>query len=122
MNQIVRAIQAQRSSDCSQEIWNPWARIDGQPPGESSDTGNDGFTAACDVASATDDEIRVGQTDAPRTLVVVAVSRFGDDTYGGFARDANGNILVEFDTAFRPTDGSDCWLYVAQSNYWDQQS
>ena len=122
VNAVVRAIQAQRATDCNQEIWNPWARIDGTPPGASSDTSRDGFTAACDISSAADTTARVGQTDAPRTLVVVAASRFGSATYGGFARDANGNIMVEFDTAFRPTDGSDCWLYVAQSNYWDQQS
>ena len=30
--------------------------------------------------------------------------------------------MVEFDDEFRPTDGSECWLYIAQSNYWDQKS
>ena len=46
VNSIVRAIQAQRSSDCNQEIWNPWAHINGKPPGETADTGTNGFTAA----------------------------------------------------------------------------
>ena len=33
-----------------------------------------------------------------------------------------GNIVIEFANCNRPTDGSYCWLYVAKSNYWDQQS
>ena len=124
VNSIVRAIQAQRSTDCNQEIWNPYAHIIGVPPGATATSGNvdsNGYSAAC-VASATATAVRIGQTDAPSTLVTVAVSRFGNATYGGFSRDSNGNILVEFDTEYRPTDGSDCWLYIAQSNYWDQQS
>ena len=47
VNQIVRSIQAQRANDCNQEIWNPWARIEGTPPGASGATGNEGFTANC---------------------------------------------------------------------------
>ena len=122
VNSMVRAIQAQRASDCNAEIWNPYAFIKGTPPGVGATALTaSGFSVAC-FASATVTDIHIGQTDSPGTLVTVAKSRFGNATYGGFARDANGNILVEFATANRPTDGSDCWLYVAQSNYWDQQS
>ena len=125
VNAVVRAIQAQRATDCNQEIWNPWAHIVGVPPGATSSSGNvatRGFGAACGVDGTAGGGIRIGQTDVPRTLEVVADSRHNNATYGGFARDAAGNIMVEFASAYRPTDGSDCWLYVAQSNYWDQQS
>ena len=121
VNQIVRAIQAQRAADCNAEIWNPFAHIAGTPPGGSAITSN-GFTTACTVTSGTAVGDRVGQTDIPTTLKTVALSRFGSTAYGGFARDSNGNMLVEFATANRPTDGSDCWMYISQSNYWDQES
>ena len=125
VNQIVRAVQAQRAADCNQEVWNPFASIDdGVPPGGlAGATLVDGFTAYCaDVAATPPVGILIGNTNTPQTLANLAKSRAGNATYGGFARDAGGNILVEFQTAFRPTDGSQCWMYVAQSNYWDQKS
>ena len=126
VNQIVRAVQAQRAADCNQEVWNPYAHIEGQPPGGAAEVTSDGFTAYCaDVATAAGTAatgILIGNTDTPQTLANLALSRKASGTYGGFARDATGNILVEFATTSRPTDGSQCWMYVAQSNYWDQKS
>ena len=124
VNQIVRAVQAQRAADCNQEIWNPWATHIGTPPGASAETSRAGFTSSsCGITSLTaPDSLRVGNTDVPSTLLSIAHSRFENTTYGGFARDAQGNIMVEFGINWRPTDGSNCWLYVAQSNYWDQKS
>ena len=122
VNSMVRAIQAQRASDCNQEIWNPFATIIGTPPGGSATTVK-GFSAGCGITSAdAPTSLSVGQTDVPNTLLLVGRSRFENATYGGFARDSVGNIMVEFDDKFRPTDGSACWLYIAQSNYWDQKS
>ena len=122
VNSMVRAIQAQRASDCNQEIWNPFASIDsGSPPG-STLTIADGFTADCADDSDPIVPEPIGNTDTPMTLAIVAASRMADGTYGGFARDSVSNILVEFDDGFRPTDGSKCWLYISQSNYWDQKS
>ena len=122
VNQIVRSIQAQRAADCNQEVWNPYAHIAGTPPGGTAITTN-GFLAACaDVAGTPPVGILIGNTDTPQTLANLAKSRAANTTYGGFARDATGNILVEFATASRPTDGSQCWMYVAQSNYWDQKA
>ena len=122
VNQIVRSIQAQRAADCNQEVWNPFAHIEGTPPGgEEIDT--NGFTSDCaDVAGDPPVGILVGNTYTPQTLANLAKSRADSSTYGGFARDATGNILVEFEDDSRPTDGSQCWMYVAQSNYWDQKS
>ena len=121
VNQIIRSIQAQRAADCNQEVWNPYAHIAGTPPGGTAIT-TDGFGPPCADAQDPVAPLTIGNTDTPTTLANLAKSRFGSDTYGGFARDATGNILVEFETASRPTDGSQCWLYVAQSNYWDQKA
>ena len=125
VNQIIRAVQAQRAADCNQEIWNPYANIAGTPPGTTTPVATNGFLAACaDVATTSGPAtgIVIGNTDTPQTLANLALSRKASITYGGFARDAAGNILVEFATAHRPTDGSQCWMYVAQSNYWDQKA
>ena len=129
VNQIIRAVQAQRAADCNQEIWNPYAAIKGTPPGATVDAAS-GFTDSCATEGggagglwrSADVPANVGNTTTPTTLAQLAASRFASDTYGGFARDAGGSILVEFSVLNRPTDGSQCWLYVAQSNYWDQKA
>ena len=93
-NAVIRAIQAQRAADCNREVWNP--KVD---------------AAALSDCSATS----IGDTDVPSGLVAAA----GGD---GLAKDADGNIMVEFVQANRPTDGSECWLYIAKANYWDQKA
>ena len=107
VNVMVRAIQAQRANDCNQEIWNPEAIFGG---------GGGFIPSSCTTP--------VGNTDVPATLAALKSAR--NDTsgaaYGSFARDAAGNIMVEFVAANRPTDGSLCWMYVAKSNYWDQEA
>ena len=118
VNQIIREIQAQRAADCNQEVWNPFAHIVGTPPGGTAIT-TEGFSAPCANNADPVVPVTIGNTETPTTLANLAKSRFGNATYGGFARDASGNILVEFHTTNRPTDNSQCWLYVARSNYWD---
>ena len=121
-NSMVRAIQAQRASDCNAEIWNPYVIGKGTPPGGSA-IAEIGFTASTCAPTAADTAGHmIGQTDVPSTLKEVSFSRVALHTYGGFARDAAGNLMVEFSTGNRPTDGSQCWMYIAQSNYWDQKS
>lgn len=123
VNQVVKAIQAQRSNDCNREVWNPFARVDGTPSGATAISGASGFTTACGDASDPVVPQTIGNTDTPSTLASVVATRVGDsNSYGGFARDAEGNILVEFNSGYRPTDGSACWLYVSKSNYWDQKA
>ena len=124
VNSMVRAIQAQRASDCNQEVWNPFVQVTGTPPGGTVVVSNSGFQngpATCMPSTAGDDHM-IGQTNLPTTLDNVAQTRGWQSAYGGFARDASGNILVQFVNEYRPTDGSKCWLYIAQSNYWDQKS
>ena len=125
VNSMVRAVQAQRASDCNQEIWNPYAQIIGQPPGGGTNVANSGFQTGSSVClpGTAGADFLIGQTNLPSTLESLAQTRvWQNPTYGGFARDASGNILVQFASAYRPTDGSLCWLYIAQSNYWDQKS
>ena len=125
VNALVRVIQVQRSRDCSREVWNPFVHIAGTPPAPavtSTAVTTKGFSAGCGIASKTaPDSLTVGQTEVPATLLSVARSRYGHAAYGGFARDSAGNIMVEFASGFTPTDGSQCWLYNARANYWDQQ-
>ena len=107
VNQIVRSIQAQRAADCNAEVWDPAAINDGAL----------GFSASSCTTP-------VGNTDVPTTLASLKTARdaAAGKTYGSFARDAGGNIMVEFVAANRPTDGSLCWMYVSDSNYWDQEA
>ena len=122
-NSMVRAIQAQRASDCNAEIWNPYVITKGTPPGSIlAALPVAGFTGGQCIGADADTAHMVGQTDVPSTLREVTFSRVVLKTYGGFARDAAGNLMVEFATLNRPTDGSQCWMYIAQSNYWDQKS
>ena len=112
---MVRAIQAQRANHCNQEIWNPLATHIGAQPGETTKTTPAGFTnAGCGITStSTPYGLRIGNTEIPTTLLSIARSRLEESTYDGFARDDEGNIMVEFGLNSRPDDGADCWLYVA---------
>ena len=91
---MVRAIQAQRASDCNAEVWNPFAAIAGTPPGGT--TTDNGFSAACGITSATaPTSLLVGQTDVPNTLLLVGLSRSVWKHYvwrvcSGFCREHHG--------------------------------
>ena len=132
VNQIVKSIQAQRAADCNAEVWNPAAQIKAYVPPGGTAIAASGFTSDCATEGSgsgtpkawegTEVPADVGNTTMPTTLASIAASRYGSDTYGGFARDSGGSILVQFESAARPTDGSKCWMYVAQSNYWDQKA
>ena len=133
-NAIVRAIQAQRAADCNEEIWNPEINPAGfsscatagsaGTPGTAAVglPGDSGYVAAVPGTAATSAGVTIGNNSAPPTLVGVASVRVGSTVYGGFARDAAGNLLIEFSTANRPTDGSQCWLFLYASNYWDEKA
>ena len=133
-NAIVRAIQSQRAADCSREIWSPEINPAGfsscatagsaGTPGTAAvgTVGSPGYVAAVPGTAATSAGVTIGNNSAPSTLVGLASVRVGSTTYGGFARDAAGNLLIEFSTANRPTDGSQCWLFLYASNYWDQKA
>ena len=117
VNQIIKAIQAQRAADCNAEVWSPLVEVAGFTATKCVTAGSGTGTAVV-AAKGTVGAV----TDLPTTLASVAASRIASAVYGGFSRDAAGNILVEFATASRPTDGSQCWLYDARSNYWDQKA
>ena len=94
-NSMIRQIQAQRRTECSAETWDPVVDDD----------------QGCKTA------VKAGDTAVPASLK--ASAGVDDD---GITRDAEGNILVSFETASRPTDGSLCWLYVASADIWDQSA
>ena len=107
-NSMIRQIQAQRRTECSDETWNP--KI------EKKSGGN-----ACAKADGSTYKA-IGDTVVPNSLGTAA-ARDAD----GLTRDADGNILVWFDVntanaQFRPTDGSECWLYLSSADIWDQSA
>ena len=101
-NSMIRQIQAQRRTECSAETWDPVV--------------DDANPNSCAKANGPDYN-KVGDTDMPTSLGTAA-SVDSD----GLTRDADGNILVAFSAAKRPTDGSRCWLYLASADIWDQMA
>ena len=105
-NSMIRQIQAQRRNECSADTWDP-----------EVEEGDD--KQACAFASGTGDAkkyAKIGATDLPKSL-----GEAGDvEDEDGLTRDAAGNILVSFKDGSLPTDGSKCWMYVANADIWDQ--
>ena len=127
-NVIIRQLQAQRSDDCSPDLWDPEVRTN-----DGASTPNDaGFTTACGAETASTeppDDLTIGGTDLPSSLARVVWTRSDVTTtpatvtnFGAFARDNDGNMLMEFVSASRPTDGSQCWIYNTRGNFWDEQA
>ena len=128
VNRMVATIHAQRAADCGRDVWMPFVLVNGAvPPGSSAALTTGGFNANCGIQStvATVPSADIGNTEIPMSLFYVARSRqVGNTTnpYGSFARDAKGNILIQFHGNFRPTNGAECWLYVAEAGYWDYEA
>ena len=106
---MISQIQAQRRSECGDETWSP--KI------EKPSTGGN----ICAVADGSAYKA-IGDTVVPNSLRAAALK-----DVDGLTRDADGNILVWFDvdgtggaTKHYPTDGSECWLYLASADIWDQ--
>ena len=110
VNSMIRQIQAQRRNDCSTETWAP--SVDTAKVGDSAQANACLFNKA---PAATESYGTIGSTLVPRSLGSAA-SQDSD----GIARDSEGNILVLFATGSRPTDGSLCWMYLANADIWDQ--
>ena len=106
VNSMIRQIQAQRRSDCSTDSWDP--QVASTKVGASSDPG---------CIKADNDYGSIGSTVIPASLGDAAKA----DT-DGIARDADGNVMVLFTGAKRPTDGSLCWLYLSSADIWDQSA
>ena len=108
-NSMVSQIQAQRRNECSAETWNP----------QISSGENENSAFKCLKGSAgTLGPTEIGSTGVPNSLMSAAWA----DTNDGLTRDADGNILVSFTGTARPTDGSLCWLYLANADIWDQSA
>ena len=106
-NSMIKQIQAQRRNECSAETWNP-----------AVDTRGSGGGNPCSPKAVTDKtKQKIGATNVPASLWAA-----GWVDLDGLTRDAEGNILVSFATASRPTDGSQCWLYLGSADIWDQQA
>ena len=126
VNSMISQIQSQRSDDCGATIWDPAVIGTGFIAGTTgSDSGPGVAQAFCGFKGtwAQGSQMRIGNTDLSPSLTSIVHQRTGTTvTQGGFARDAVGSMLVEFATASRPTDGSQCWVYMSQGNFWDEQA
>ena len=116
VNSMIRQIQAQRRADCSTETWNPSVA--------TAKVGDSAQTEACLTNKAPNFNAdppenlgTLGGTRIPRSLGSAAA-----EDADGIARDSEGNILVMFVTGQRPTDGSLCWMYLANADIWDQSA
>ena len=109
-NSMISQIQAQRRNDCAAETWAPVIS------GGAASTGSSDLCLLGTSASPLDTFI--GSTQVPASLMSASWA----DSKDGVTRDADGNILVAFATAARPTDGSLCWLYLANADIWDQSA
>ena len=97
-NSMISQIQAQRRNECNAETWAPAIAA----------------AQACEGSSA-------GKKLPPTTGTLVPESLFNSGavtTEDGLTRDAEGNILVAFETASRPTDTALCWMYIANADIW----
>ena len=121
VNSMISQIQSQRGDECNRTIWD--VRVVNEGFSEpSSDSGAGTSQDECGH-KGTASQMRINNTDLPRSLTSVVAQRTGNSVpQGAFARDAAGNILLQFYSARRPTDGSRCWLYMGSGNFWDEQA
>ena len=107
MNQVIERVQAVRD-ECHEEVWNP--KVDLSPTGYGNTKCFSGDTFAKGANAV------IGGQMIPGGL------RDGGDIKGIArqisGRDAENNVLVYWDTGFRPTDGSSCWLYLSRLDNW----
>ena len=130
VNSMISQIQSQRGDDCGATIWDPevvhaagfTASTSPTQSGAGIGQNECGFAGTWTQSPAV--QMRIGNTDLSPSLTSIVNQRTGGATItqGAFARDAMGSMLVEFNTAKRPTDGSKCWVYMSQGNFWDEQA
>ena len=127
-NSIIRQMQAQRSDDCGAEIWDPEVARDDftAPSADGCGVSRNGSVSGPFV------DRDIGRSPLPGSMLGVVNNRtspaaaptFGGEngSFGAFARDNDGNMLMEFYQKYRPADGSLCWVYIARGNFWDEQA
>ena len=95
-NSMISQIQAQRRNECSPETWDPEIY--------------DANTHTCDGTAV---DSKFDGITVPRSLYAAS----GADS-DALTRDADNNILVVFVGNKRPTDTSQCWMYLASADIW----
>ena len=97
-NSMISQIQSQRRNECSAEVWAPIVTV--------------GADANACVGGGEDKSL--AGTLVPKSLYNSGAVTSED----GLTRDAEGNIMVEWETASRPTDTALCWMYIANADIW----
>ena len=120
-NSMISQIQSQRSDECNSTVWAPKV-IDNKFTAPANDSAPGTAQDKCGYKGS-NTQMRIGNTDLPPSLTSIVKQRTASGaTQGGIARDNAGNMLIEFVSASRPTDGSMCWVHMAQGNFWDEQA
>ncbi len=129
MNEVIRLIQNRQ--ECTADIWNPFVltSFDWDGAGNTSGTPDaTGGNAACfgggDATTATDAAKAAGAAIGgnPVPLGLRDGQAVDGVTVERSFRDASNNILVVFWNVAadnrRPSDNSNCWLYLARLRSW----
>ena len=121
VNSMISQIQSQRNDECGKTVWDV-AVVTAGFTEPSADSAAGTAQDACGHKGS-ESQMRINNTDLPPSITAIVAQRTGGTVdQGAFARDANGNMLMEFVTGQRPTDGSKCWLYMSSGNFWDEQA
>ena len=124
MQEVIRQIQAQRDS-CLSELWNPTV-VDSTAGTPAVCTDNSSpLDGDCDDAG--DVNTPAGASSHPscsslqierQTVPVGLRSSGGGQPRLASGRDSGNNIVVYWDATNRPSDNSQCWMYVSRLNTW----
>ena len=109
LNAVISVIQNQRVDQCSVDVWNPTVVDDGD--GTAS-----GVATKCGLKQ------KIGVQDVPSGLQkdssqtdnshADAVVRYNS------GRDRDNNIIIHWHADQKPTDDTDCWMYVSRLSTW----
>ena len=109
LNAVISVIQNQRVDQCSVDVWNPTV-ID------ADDDAADGGPGECAG------EMKIGVQDVPSGIQVDSAET--DNTAAGAAvrlnsgRDRDNNVIIHWHVDEKPTDDTDCWMYVSRLSTW----
>ena len=120
LNAVISVIQNQRVDQCSVDVWNPTVidaeDVTGAPPGIPNAVGG------CK------DQYEINVQDVPSGLQQDTSATNGTAANGedpglsgvrhNSGRDRDNNVIIHWHNAQKPTDDTDCWMYVARLNTW----
>ena len=121
LNAVISVIQNQRVDQCSVDVWNPTV----------VDAGPAVVGPPVIPEHECHDQTKIGVQDVPSGLQhVTSASNVDEDTdepestgTGSGVRDNSGrdrdnNVIIHWDHKEKPTDDTNCWMYVSRLSTW----